>query len=218
MAECNHQYSIPSGKFRFCLRCRKVIEVMERDTGVLEMPPRIYEIDERLWTLRSPWPFMPYEAVRRYDWYITMIGSDEFLVMPITRGGKNVSFSARRLSGSGNKYHYQAGVRKAYWLSEDTLPNSPIIMCEGVADAAYCSFLGSSIGVLGSYYDGSLDDLLRNRNVALLFDCDGAGLVASMRIATHIQKVAKNCKVVVLPYKKDPTDLELPKLRERIYA
>jgi hypothetical protein len=191
---------------------------MERDTGVLEMPPRIYEIDERLWAERSPWPLMPYEAVRRYDWYITMIGGDEFLVMPIKREGVNISFSARRLSGSGNKYHYQAGVKKNYFLSDDKLTNDPIIFCEGVADAAYCSFISSSVGILGSYYDGSLDGLLCNHNVALVFDCDGAGLVSSMRTAVHIQKVAKSCKVVVLPHGKDPTDLELPALMERIYA
>jgi len=218
VAECNHHYSIPSGKFRFCLRCRKVIEKVEVEEGVLEMPPRIFEIDERLWAERSPWSLMPFQIVQKFDWYISMIGVDEFLIMPIKRGGVNVSFSARRLSGSGNKYHYQTGVKKVYFLSDDRMVHDPIILCEGVADAAYCSQIGSSVGVLGSYYDGSLDELLGNRNVAIIFDCDGAGLVSAMRIATHIQKIAKSCRVVVLPNKKDPTDLPLDELKERINA
>ncbi len=95
-----------------------------------------------------------------------------------------------------------------------------ILVCEGVADAVYCSPLGTSIALLGSYYNGSLDDKLAGRHIALCMDCDSAGILAAMRIAGYLRDkgMAKSTKIVMLPNKKDPTDIPIDKLKQLVYT
>lgn len=138
--------------------------------------------------------------------------------MPVLKSGSPQYYSARLLGkGTGSKYLYPKGVKKLYWTSDDQLSpvGSPVIICEGVADAVYCSLIGPSIALLGSHYNGSLDDLLANRVVALCLDGDAAGIFAAITAKQKL-KVAKNVKVVILPHKFDPTDIPVEELRRII--
>jgi DNA primase len=205
------------GGLDFCLQCKQYIPKEEiKDELPLVMPPRIYEITEKLWKITAPWPLIPFHLVEKYGWYVSYLNSHQYLIMPIWRNGSAAYYSARLLDADPQalKYQYPKGVKKLYWISSDELA-SPVIITEGVADGVYCSQFGSSVAVLGSYYNNSLDDLLTGKHIVLCFDADAPGMVAAMRIATQL-KVAKTVKLIVLPYKKDPTDLEPSKLKEFI--
>jgi len=213
MEKCNHHYSIPQDGKIFCLTCKQYVEIIEEEAKELVMPPRIFEITEKLWTTITPWKSIPYELVKQNLWYLSIINSQEYLVMPVMRMGNPVYFSARKLGkGIGLKYLYPTGVKKLPWVSSDKLEREPIIICEGVADAVYCSFLSSSIAILGSYYDGSLDSLLFHRRVALVLDGDSAGILGALKIARQLQGHTKETKVCSLPAGFDPTDLSFEEL------
>jgi DNA primase len=219
MTTCAHAYVIPRGQLLFCLHCKKFVEVAEpKEEQPLVMPPRIFEITEGLWKIITPWPLISATLAVKYGWYASFLNGRQYLVMPIFRNGVPVYYSARLL-GEGQpayKYLYPTGVKKLYWTSSDALED-PIIICEGVADAVYCSSIGSSIAVLGSYYNGSLDDKLAGHHVALVLDGDAPGILAAMTIKQNLKNV-KSVKVVILPGEKDPTDFEVCKLREIVYG
>lgn len=213
MDKCNHHYSIPQAGKIFCLTCKQYVEIVEEAPQELVMPPHIFEITENLWTKIAPWKSIPYALVKKNLWYLSIINSQEYLVMPVMRMGNPVYFSARKLGkGTGLKYLYPTGVKKLPWVSSDKLEQEPIIICEGVADAVYCSFLSSSVAILGSYYDGSLDDLLHNRNVSLCLDGDSAGILGALKIARQLQGHTKETRICSLPVGCDPTDIPFAEL------
>lgn len=216
MEKCNHPYLIARGVLNFCLQCKQFVVIKEEEKQELIMPPVIFEITEGLWSTISPWPLMPFSLVKSNGWYISMIGTSEYLIMPVQRKGKQIYFSARRLgNGSGMKYLYPAGVKKEYWTSSDELERDPIVFCEGVADAVFCSKISSSIAVLGSYYNGSLDSLISSRDVVICFDADAAGIIAAVNMMAQFKNI-KSKRIVILPKGKDPTDIPLDELTVRI--
>ncbi len=215
---CDHHYAIPKGVgFKFCLICKQTVKDDEGQTAEsreLVMPPRIFEITERLWKDIAPWPNIPFRLVKEYGWYISYLSTTQYLIMPVFREKKIAYYSARKLleSENGSKYQYPLGVKKLCWISNDTSPTK-LIICEGVADAVYCSNLATSVALLGSYYNRELDYLVRNRIVYLLLDGDSAGILAALHMAPILEKLAKQVITVILPDKKDPTDFTLDELR-----
>jgi DNA primase len=180
------------------------------------LPPEIYGITARLWKMLSPWPLLPFETAKKYGWYITIIGMDDYLVMPVYRNGKPVFYSARNLSNNGGpKYSYQKGAKREYWTSNDIL-ESPVVICEGVADAAYTSNIADSVALLSNWYNGSLDDALAGKRVILALDGDVAGFTGAVRIAHQLRRVTQDVKVLGLPDGLDPTDIALPELKEML--
>jgi hypothetical protein len=217
---CDHHYVIPHGKFGWCLGCKTVVEVKEeKTTNELVMPPRIFEITEALWKIISPWPLLPFPLVECNGWYISMINGLQYLIMPIRKANGDdtcIFFSARKLSKEdGQKYLYPTGVAKSYFVSMQKPEKDVIVICEGVADAVYCSPIGTSVALLGVYYNGSLGYLFDNRDVAFCLDGDSAGLLAAMRIMGEI-KNAKSKKLVLLPEGADPTDIPIEELKKLI--
>jgi DNA primase len=131
--------------------------------------------------------------------------------MPITRGGQAIFYSARSLDARApKKYHYPAGIKRDYWLSDDQLARQPVFLCEGVADAVALSPYGSSIGLLGGFYDGRLNDLLKGRQVVVAFDGDFQGYCLGVQVAS---KIAGICQATLCTYDgKDPTDWTLEEI------
>ena len=218
---CEHAYAIPQGNgFKFCLSCKATVPCDDEpaEPQQLVMPPKIFEITERLWTQRAPWPLISFELAKKYQWYFSFLGTTEYLIMPVLKNSEAIYYSARIMNpdATKSKYLYPKGVKRSYWTSKDIFESNEVMICEGVADAVYCSNLGDSVAILGSYYNGSLDNSLRGRSVYLVLDGDSAGIIASVRICAQIRPIAKSVKVVVLPNKKDPTDLEVDELRSLI--
>jgi DNA primase len=142
---------------------------------------------------------------KKFGWYIAEINGYEHLVMPITRGGQAVFYSARALDARApKKYHYPAGVKRDYWLSDDQLARQPVFLCEGVADAVALSPYGSSVGLLGGSYDGRLNDLLKGKRVIVSFDGDFQGYCLAVQVAAKI--TTAKCAAIWINYGKDPTD------------
>lgn len=179
------------------------------------MPPAIFNITEPLWKDVSLWKRIPYKIVEKYAWYISVINSLEYLIFPVTRQGNSIFYSARKLSsGEGLKYIYPKNVKRSPWISDDGL-SEPIVICEGVADAAYTSQLASSIALLGNYYDVSLDEMLKGKKVILALDGDTIGLISSIRIYSYLQKLC-NVSIHTFPENKEPVDFELSELKEEL--
>jgi len=151
------------------------------------------------------WPVVTPELAKKFGWYIAEINTFEYLVMPITHKGAAIFYSARSLdTRAPKKYHYPAGVKRNYWLSDDQLARQPIFLCEGVADAVSLSTYGSSVGLLGGFYDGCLNDLLKGRKVIVAFDGDFQGYCLGVQVAS---KIAGICQVSLCAYLgKDPTN------------
>ena len=170
MAECptNHAYKLKMGPLLYCVSCKQYFDGAQetaKEYIPCVMPPKVYTITEKVWEKIAPWPLIPYWLVQKYDWYISLLKGSEYLIMPCISAGTSVYFSARKIDdGPGPKYYYQKGAKKIYWQSND-FPNDIVLIGEGVADAIYLSQFGSSIGILGSYYDGSLDNSIHNRRV-----------------------------------------------------
>jgi DNA primase len=192
-------------------------QMAKAQAAPITLPPVIFGITERLWKERAPWPLIPYKLVKKYGWYISMLHGREYLIMPIIRKKESVFYSARLLGEleGAKKYDYPKGATKTYWQSKTTLSN-PVFLAEGVADAAYLSQLGSSVGLLGNYYDGSLDEQLKNKHVIIVLDGDAVGFVSAVRILKYLHKVTLHASILRLPDGKDPTDIELPKLKKLI--
>ena len=216
ITECGHAYRVPIGTGLFrCVQCGSTFntEKEEKQCTTLVMPPEIFGLSEKLWTKVSPWPLLPYEIAKRYGWYITIIGLDEYLVMPIIRNGQPVFYSARRLTNNGGlKYYYQTGCKRHYWISRDKM-ESPIVICEGVADSVYTSLVADSVALLSNYYNGSLDSDLAGKRVIVALDGDSIGFTSAVRIAKQLQGIC-NVTVASLPEGKDPTDLPIAELKE----
>lgn len=207
---CSHSYSRPVGDYYVCYSCGEIFKKTKPHMMVAEMPPVIYRLDRSIWKDITPWPNISYEVANRYGWYITVIRNDDYLVMPVFEKKNPIFYSARRLTDNGGlKYMTPKGVQKRIWKSKDRL-KSPILLAEGIADAAYLSQLSDSVAVLGSYGDIAFP-------VIIMFDADTHGIDAAFRL---LEKQQKNgifgSKVVILPDGGDPTDYSLPDLRKII--
>jgi len=218
MCQCEHSgywSELPGGKATYCFGCRQTFAstgqgALESGSMVIDRPeePFVLPVESRpLLTIDwlERWPNITQEMTKKYGWYVSEIHGLEYLVMPITRGGQAVFYSARAFDKKApKKYHYPQGVKREYWLSSDQLERSPIFLCEGVADAVALSQYGSSVGLLGGFYDGRLDGLLKGRKVIVAFDGDFQGYCLGVQVAS---KIAGICQVsICIIYGKDPTE------------
>lgn len=218
-ANCTHSYIIPQGVYMYCLLCHTLLPELEYTRKYVEtiMPPRIYDITEELWTRIRPWSKLPYQLVTKYAWYISLINSLEYLVMPIFRMGNATFFSARKISETeGLKYTYPLGAKKLPWISSDVFGGT-VVITEGVADAAYCSLVSSSVALLGNHYDGSLDNNLRAKRVVVALDGDVVGISSAVGIYNYLAPMC-DVEVVTFPDGKEPVDFELPELKEILHV
>lgn len=163
------------------------------------------------------WMNIPLKIVLKYGWYISVIGMDDYLVMPVTRKKLNVFYSSRRLTNNGGpKYKYPpCGMDcKRVWTSSDVL-GDPVALAEGVADAAYVSELLDSIALMGSFLSQEVFDLVKGRTVLVMMDGDMKGIGATTKILQEL-KGAKIVIPVFMPEEKDPTDLSYTKILREI--
>lgn len=151
------------------------------------------------------WPSITPETVAKHDWYVSELHGLEYLIMPVVREGTPVFYSARALDPTASKkYLHASGQKKQYWLSDEGLVRDPIFICEGVADAAALAQHSSSVALMGINYDGSLDRLLKNREVIIALDGDAAGMLASTLLATLVASVTPSLYIFT-GEKEDPT-------------
>jgi len=206
MCQCQHNSywsELPGGKATYCFGCHQTFP--STGQGALESGSMVIDRPEEPFVLPSPsrplrttdwlerWPNITPDMAKKYHWYAAEINGFEYLVMPILREGKAVFYSARALDKSApKKYHYHKGAKREYWLSNDYLGGDPIFICEGVADAVALSPYGSSVGLLGGSYDGSLNALLKGRKVIVAFDGDFSGYCMAVEVAA---KIARICSV-----------------------
>lgn len=208
-----------------------------------KMPEAVERLTARKWNKCRPWPKFPFELVEKFGFYLAnlkgrVMVKDEwqgyegvYLVMPVTRlidspvKGKKasevaVSFSARLIAGSDDapKYVIPSDVTKHYWISSPTLgkKGSVVFMCEGIADAAYLTPLGESMGLLGLNYDGILNNLLKDKTVVIALDGDFMGAATSTRLASYCSLVAQKAVILPLGAGKDPTDFTHDQLKKMV--
>ncbi len=217
---CVHAYRKSVGLMWWCFDCKQYFMPEKKEKGVpspVAMPPVIFGITERLWKDIAPWSLMPFKIVEKYGWYISMLHGHQYLIMPIIRKKQAVFYSARLLDKvkGVKKYDYPKDATKAYWLSTETFRN-PVFIAEGVADSAYLSLLGSSVGLLGNYYDGSLDEHLKNKHVIIALDNDAVGFTSAVRILKKMMQITFHAAILQLPAGADPTDVKLPELKKMV--
>src|SRR5574341_113043 len=187
----------------------------------VELPPRIYELENALWEKKRPWSRIPFEVAKKYGWYISFIYDNEYLIMPISRNEKPVFYSARRLSDKITypKYLYPASP-KVYWTSVEPKEFKKTVgFLEGVADASYVSIIPgiSTVALLGSWYDGSLNEYLQDKHIRIMMDGDAKGIEAAFRVMQSFKRAGLvNVDAVILPDNADPTDLSLGDLRKAL--
>jgi hypothetical protein len=206
MCQCQHNSywsELPGGKATYCFGCHQTFPsvgqgALESGSMVIDRPVEPFVLPSPSRPLRTTdwlerWPAVKSDMAKKYHWYVAEINGYEYLVMPITREGTAIFYSARSLdTRAPKKYHYPAGIKRNYWLSDDQLARQPIFLCEGVADAVALSSYGSSVGLLGGSYDGSLNSLLKSKKVIVAFDGDFSGYCMAVEVAA---KIARICSV-----------------------
>src|SRR5574341_670471 len=175
-----------------CLDCGYWIDlkVGKTDSVPLIMPPRLYELDKDVWPSWNPWPNILHRIAQKYGWYGSVIGMDDYLIMPIVRNKLIVGYSARRITDNGGKkYLLPSGRAKRPWFSWEfagtrkDLPEPwPIFVAEGVADAAYLSALGPAMATLGTYAE------LPEQAIITVMDGDAKGIEAAFRLVQEQKK------------------------------
>jgi len=229
---CDGSYAAPwhSKGVMWCWRCNapagKILEPKRKSRVEpfvpLVLPPKLCELTKEYWEANRPWINLSYDLVVKYGFYIGKIYEAVYLVMPITRRGFTVSFSARLLEKDRDdlrKYCLPKGIHKEYWLSSDNLSEGNLVfIAEGIADAAYLSQLGNSVALCGSHYSGEIDNLLRDKICVIMMDHDaeGFGQTSSCLIRSYLDQ--KDIKSWILsPYpKNDPTDLTAEEIQSRL--
>lgn len=163
------------------------------------------------------WCYLDLQILQRFQCYIGVYKGVERIIMPVYKRGQSVFFSARitekewqRAEGNPmvRKYETPYGVRKQYWISNEN-PSifSTVFICEGVADSLYMSQFGTSIGLMGTVYDGSLDDFLKQvSKIVICFDNDLVGNLSSIKIAKYLSNITDKVKLLMLDKDRDPVD------------
>lgn len=195
-----------------CLDCGRFLDLKAKNEnkGPLIMPPLLYDFDKYTWPMWNPWPNISLKLAEKYGWYGSVIGMDDYLVMPIFRRKLPVGYSARRITNNGGKkYRLPKDRAKYIWQSSDSL-RLPVLVGEGVADAVWLSQLGSSVALLGSY--GEIPEL----PIITVMDGDEKGIEAAFRIVQEQKKKGiVGAQAVILPG-GDPTDYTLKELSKII--
>jgi DNA primase len=176
-------------------------ESVDPVTEPFVLPPESRPLRTSDWIER--WPSVSPELVKKYGWYVANFYGMEFLVMTIFRSGKVIFYAARTLDERyTRKYYYPPGRKREYWISDDYIFTPRVFFTEGVADAVVLSPYGTSVALLGSNYDGSLDAQLKGCTVILAMDGDVAGVCGAVRIA---KKLPCASVIYTIPG-KDPTN------------
>lgn len=212
-----------------CLQCKGFIaegfvdapEKPEKVYVPIEMPPKCRDVRQEDIILVG-WKYLKVEDLAWANCYIGIIFGREALVMPVYEGSNSnpVYYSARWLQPSSpkKKYHYQVDTKKYYWnwicqSSVVSLADKPIFICEGAADSIRMAEFGCSVGLLGMDYNGSLDELLKDRRLVVCFDADLMGKHGAINLAWNLsRKGFLDTVILELPEGKDPTDLTTEEL------
>ncbi len=210
---CNHAYTRKiSPDKAICLDCGRLLELhgKNRDKDKpLVMLPHLYTFDNYTWSKWNPWPLIPLRIAEKYGWYGSVHGMDDYLVMPIFRNGLPVNYSARRITNNGGKKYLVPADRTRYmWQSTDKL-TPPVLVGEGVADAAWLSGIRNSVALLGN--SGDLDMPL-----VIMLDGDSKGIEGAFRIFENQRKRGLFGSSVVVLSAGDPTDYTIQELKQII--
>ena len=196
-----------------CFRCgERIVSIgrvpIEKVYELVVMPQQTHD------TFTLPWPNLLMSIALSFGFY----RSNDRLIMPVMdyEIDKPVFYSARLLDGEGLKYLYPSKAKKVYWTSSKELIRPVTFICEGIADAAYMSQWGNSVALMGVNYNRSLDVLLKDKKVIILFDGDTRGILGSCKVEYQLQPVARVVGLT-LPDGKDPVDLT-PKEMEEFLA
>lgn len=169
------------------------------------------------WEKVSPWPNVTFDLIKRFGVFYSELSGHKYAVMPVYQGEfvkGPVFYSARLLTGEGPKYLTPKGCKKHYWSSDDIYPGDTIFISEGIADGIYMSQFGKSVALLGTNYDGSLDEQFRNSIVICAFDPDMAGVVGSFKFMSQISSLVKEIHLLTLD--NDPTNYTVDEMKELI--
>src|SRR3990167_8022319 len=125
ICQCQHNSywsELPGGKATYCFGCHQTFP--STGQGALESGSMVIDRPEESFVLPSPsralrttdwlerWPSVTVEMTKKYQWYAAEINGYEYLVMPITRGGKAIFYSARALdTRAPKKYHYPSRIK-----------------------------------------------------------------------------------------------------------
>lgn len=208
-----------------CFACGGAIPLLaqrkqEKQDFLQLMMPGEVDMFAFMFEMYNPWKNIPLEIAEKYGWYFAEFSGGLRLVMPVWRGDDPVFYSARLVgNGDGLKYMTPHRVKKHYWISTDDVgfpEEPPIFFCEGVADAAYMSLFGSSVALLGVGYDGSLDEVIKDRKVVICFDGDVVGRLQANRLGNDLTKLTKCAKILILDEGTDPTDLTPDQMKKKI--
>src|SRR5574341_696187 len=223
--KCLHAYLHSVSEFLLkCEACGEFIPKHKttavQSYGEIEMPPRIYEFDKIIWEKKRPWPRISFVLAKKYGWYISFLHDYEYLIMSVTRGGKIVFYSARSLESESKLKYLYPSVPKVYWTSvEPEKFKKTVVFLEGVADAAYISSILSisAVALLGSWYDGSLNQYLQDKKIRIMMDGDAKGIEAAFRVMQSFKKDGLvKVNVIMLPEGANPTNLNLIELKRLI--
>jgi hypothetical protein len=172
--------------------------------------PSQYDLD------KLEWHNLPISLAIENNWYISTIKGTDYLVLPVYRNSKMVFWTARNLDKKGEpKYLSAHGSRKHYWLSDEQYPTGDLFIAESIADACYLSQLGQSVGLLGTSYNGSLDNWMKSASrIIIAFDGDVVGRIASLTLAKYLceNKICKRVSILAVETGKDPVDINLDTL------
>ena len=137
------------------------------------------------------------------------------VIIPISQGGRLVSFVARAMYKSKRPYLYPKGCKTGWLLFNYDRASryEHVVLVEGAFDAIRVGPRG--MAVLGSSLsDRQLALLLASRakEITLLFDSDTAGFKATRKSLDKLAPFYSNLRVVTLPKGRDPDTFEREEL------
>ena len=211
---CNHHYKIYHKNIDayWCFDCKMLISSYffskeeQRKYKECVAPPLWEELTPKRWKEISPWTHISYELAKKYHVYLGCLYDHEYIILPVIRDNRLVFYSARIVGDRKPKYLTAKGCKKEYWVSSFEF-SSLIFICEGVADAIYMSQFGTSIALLGLHYNGSLDQLLKDKTIVICFDKDLAGECAALSLAGQLVSL---CSIKFLSLEEDKDVTEFP--------
>lgn len=182
-----------------------------------------------------PWPTIRQNVsyyMTNFGWSYTMYSKRLYLFMPIKNVyGKIISYVLRTCSTSESpkvKYLNSPG-EKYYWVSSymyTSVDTNKVVICEGIADAAYIHYiltlngvLVHTVALLGTTYNNSLNNYLRGKEVYIMLDGGkGIDIIPPERFITLslIEKFRKNgikALAVSTPVEQDPTDMNYTNIK-----
>lgn len=222
---CKHNYKLYMNviDLYYCFDCKDLIAkslLKEKKIKRLIMPPAYENFTKKRWEELSPWPCLNYDLAKDNYVYFGCIYTKEYIVLPVLRQGNPVFYQARGVNKDVKKqikYLSASGVKKQHWISQN-ISSENWFFCEGIADAIYMSQFGSSVGLMGLNYDGSLDNYLKDKKIFLCMDSDRAGIIASIKLWTELKKkkIVKAIYIVPLDENKDPVDYPTEEMKKLI--